>query len=62
VIGYMNAGTDEAIRSLTAAFRRGLGELATSKEITSNRYIGGRARSMIACQHWHWIWYSIAST
>jgi putative ABC transport system substrate-binding protein len=26
VIGYINAGTDEAIRSLTAAFRRGLGE------------------------------------
>jgi putative ABC transport system substrate-binding protein len=26
VIGYLNAGTDEAIRSLTAAFRRGLGE------------------------------------
>lgn len=26
VIGYINAGTDEAIRPLTAAFRRGLGE------------------------------------
>lgn len=26
VIGYINAGTDEAIRSLTAAFLRGLGE------------------------------------
>jgi ABC-type uncharacterized transport system substrate-binding protein len=26
VIGYINAGTDEAIRALTAAFRRGLGE------------------------------------
>lgn len=27
VIGYINAGTDEAIRPLTAAFRRGLGEI-----------------------------------
>src|SRR6516165_712183 len=26
VIGYINAGREDAIRSLTAAFRRGLGE------------------------------------
>jgi putative ABC transport system substrate-binding protein len=32
VIGYMNAGTDEAIRSLTAAFRRGLGEFGYVEE------------------------------
>jgi hypothetical protein len=51
VIGYLDVASPGGSEAIVAAFRRGLGELATSRARTSPLSIAGRVATMNDCQN-----------